>query len=235
MDASGKVVGASKIARDISESKEAGVRQELLTREIQHRTKNLFAVVQAVVARSFAGKQTVKDAEAAVLDRLHSLAQTHAMLMDNEWQGAELAEVVRAEMSPYSNRVQIEGPIVKLSAKAAQTFALAVHELATNAAKYGALSNAAGRVRIHWSMSKSNGSEHFIFRWEEQGGPPVSPPSQRGFGSVVLQQVMADYFVEPPRIDFAVGGVRYKLSGELANLKADERPTTHGGGGDEPT
>jgi len=217
INANGKVIGASKIARDITERKEAAARQELLTREIQHRTKNLFAVVQAVVARSFVGKQTVKDAEAAVLNRLRSLAQTHVLLMDNEWQGAELGEVLRAEMSPYGNRVRIEGPPVELSAKAAQSFALAVHELATNAAKYGALSSATGRVSIHWSTQKSNGSGLFHFRWEEQGGPAVSPPSQKGFGGVVLEQVMADYFVEP-RLDFAVGGVCYELIGELANL-----------------
>jgi PAS domain S-box-containing protein len=225
VDASGKVIGASKIARNITERREAAARQELLTREIQHRTKNLFAVVQAVVARSFIGKQTVKDAEAAVLDRLRSLAQTHLMLIDNEWQGAELGEVVRAEMSPYGSRVQIEGPPVELSAKAAQNFALAVHELATNAAKYGALASATGRVRIHWSTPKANGSGFFHFRWEEQGGPPVSAPGQKGFGSVVLEQVMADYFAEPPRIDFAVGGVCYELIGEPANLTTDERQT----------
>jgi two-component sensor histidine kinase len=222
LDASGKAVGASKIARDITERKEARARQELLTREIQHRTKNLFAVLQAVITRSFAGKRTVKDAETAVLNRLRALAQTHVMLIDKEWEGADLADVVRAEMCPYGNRVQIEGPTVELSAKAAQNFALAVHELATNAAKYGALSSPAGRVRIHWSTPKSNDSRLFIFRWEERGGPPVSPPSQKGFGSVVLEQVMAEYFVEPPRIDFGVEGVRYQLSGELGNLTADE-------------
>ena len=123
---------------------------------------------------------------------------------------------------------------VELSAKSAQNFALAVHELATNAAKYGALSSAAGRVNIHWSTSKSNGSELFVFRWEEQGGPPVSSPDQKGFGSVVLEQVMAEYFVEPPHIDFAVGGLRYQLSGELASLKPDEHQRTHVGGDDEP-
>jgi len=139
-DAAGKVVGASKIARDITERKQAQARNELLTREIQHRTKNLFAVVQAVVARSFSGKQTAKEAESAVVDRLRSLAQTHVMLMDKEWQGANLAEVVRAEMSPFADRVQVEGPDLVLTAKAAQHFALALHELATNAAKYGALS-----------------------------------------------------------------------------------------------
>jgi PAS domain S-box-containing protein len=219
MDGAGTVIGAAKIGRDITERKEAAARQELLTREIQHRTKNLFAVVESVVARSFAGKQTVKDAEAAVRDRLRSLAHTHVLLMDKEWQGAELAEVVHMEMAPYGDRVTIQGPAVALSAKAAQDFALAVHELATNAAKYGALSNRTGRVRIRWVASRSS-KNGFIFSWEEQGGPPVSPPSQKGFGSVVLEQVMADYVAERPRIDFAPDGVRYQIGVELGRSGA---------------
>jgi PAS domain S-box-containing protein len=227
-DTAGKVIGASKIARDITARKQLHARQELLTHEIQHRTKNLFAVVLAVVARSFAGKQTVKDAELAVLSRLHSLAQTHVMLIDKDWQGADLTEVVRIEMMPFADRVQIEGPPLVLNAKAAQNFALALHELATNAAKYGALSNPAGRVHISWSMLKSNGSGHFTFRWQEQGGPPVWPPTQKGFGSAVLEQVMAEYFELPPRIDFAVSGVSYELNGSLEALTTDV-PTSHTG------
>ena len=109
-DASGKVIGASKIARDITERKQAQERHELLTQEIHHRTKNIFSLVQAVVARSFADKATVSRGEEAVLSRLHSLAQTHVMLIDKEWQGADIAEVVRTEMSPYAGRVTIEGP-----------------------------------------------------------------------------------------------------------------------------
>jgi len=139
-DSTGKVIGASKIARDITETKQAQLRQELLTAEIHHRTRNIFAVVQAVVARIFVGKNTVQEAEASVLGRLHSLAQTHAMLSDQQAQMADLADVVQSEMSPYSDRTVIDGPRVLLAAKPAQDFALAVHELATNAAKYGALS-----------------------------------------------------------------------------------------------
>ena len=228
-DAAGKVVGASKIARDITERKLAQARHELLRHEIQHRTKNLFAVVQAVVARSFAGRQTVKEAESAVVDRLGSLAQTHVLLIDNEWQGADLAEVVRSEMSPYADRVQVEGPDLLLTAKVAQNFALALHELATNAAKYGALSNSTGWVHISWSISKSNGSAVFAFRWQERGGPPVSPPVHKGFGSVVLEQVLAGYFDVPPRVEFAVGGVSYELTG--GSLEAlSERLAFNSGG-----
>jgi PAS domain S-box-containing protein len=114
-DTAGKVIGASKIARDITERKQLQARQDLLAHEIQHRTRNLFAVVLAVVARSFVGKQTVKDAESAVLSRLHSLAETHAMLLGRDWQGADLGEVVRTEMKPYGDRVQTDGPSLVLT------------------------------------------------------------------------------------------------------------------------
>jgi PAS domain S-box-containing protein len=221
-DAAGKIVGASKIARDISERKQAQARQELLTREIQHRTRNLFAVVLAVVSRSFAGKHSVKEAEAAVVGRLSSLGETHFSLLDNESHGADLAEIVRSEMSPYSNRVAVEGPSLMFTASAAQNFALALHELATNAAKYGALSNATGRVHISWSKLTSSGSNRFAFRWREQGGPPVRPPTQKGFGSVVLQEAMTEHFDVPPRIDFSIDGVTYELHGSLDALTSDQ-------------
>ena len=155
------------------------------------------------------------------------------MLIDKDWQGADLTEVVRTEMIPYADRVQVEGPPLVLNAKAAQNFALALHELATNAAKYGALSNPTGRVHISWSMLKSNGSGHFTFRWQERGGPPVSQPTQRGFGSAVLEQVMAEYFEVPPRIDFAVGGVSYELNGSLDAVAADDTHDFTTGGADE--
>jgi two-component sensor histidine kinase len=225
-NAAGKVVGASKVARDIREKKLAQARQDLLTREIQHRTKNLFAVVLAVVSRSFVGKYTVKDAEAAVVSRLRSLGQTHLMLIDKEWQGADLAEIVRAEMSPYAGRVQVEGPSLVLTAKAAQNFALALHELATNAAKYGALSNATGRIHISWSKSASGNL--FNFRWQERGGPPVWQPTQKGFGSVVLEQVMAEYFDVAPQMDFPIAGVSYELNGSLDAL-CEEQASDAGG------
>jgi two-component system, chemotaxis family, CheB/CheR fusion protein len=214
-DAGGKIIGASKIARDITERKQAQARQEMLTRELHHRTKNLFAVVQSVVSRSFTGKRTVKDAETAVKNRLRSLAQTHALLVEKNWSGADLAAVVRTEMSPYPDRVTIDGPTMMLSSQAAQNFALAVHELATNAAKYGALSNQTGWVHISWSVLQANGESQFSFRWQEQNGPPVEPPTIKGFGAVVLEQVMAEYFAVPPKIEFAPSGVCYELKGPV--------------------
>jgi PAS domain S-box-containing protein len=229
-DAEGRVVGASKVARDISEKKQAQARLELLAREIQHRTKNMFAVVLAVVSRSYAGKYTVKDAEAAVVSRLRSLGQTHVMLIEKEWQGADLVDIVRSEMAPFTGRVQVEGSHLMLGAKAAQNFALALHELATNAAKYGALSNATGRVHIDWSKVTLDGSECLIFRWREDGSPPVCPPTQKGFGSAVLEQVMAEYFDVPPRIDFATQGLCYELNGSLGAVIQNGRNSSSTGG-----
>lgn len=217
-DDRGKVIGASKIARDITERKRAQARTEFLTEEIQHRTKNLFSVVQSVVARSFAGKRTVSEAQSAVMDRLHSLGQTHLMLIDQDWQGADLGDVVRAEMSPYSGRVTLDGPPLVLNAKAAQNFALVVHELATNAAKYGALSNATGQVHIGWSVAQPNGARTYVFHWRESGGPRVIQPQARGFGSAVLEQVMAEYSDDRPIMDFTESGFTYQLSGSLAAI-----------------
>jgi PAS domain S-box-containing protein len=217
-DSLGRVVGASKIARDITERKQAQERQDVLTREIQHRTKNIFSVVQAVVSRSFSGKRTIKEAEQAILSRLHSLAQTHAMLIDKKWQGGDIAEVVRTEMSPYVDRVTIDGPSVMLNAQAAQNFALAVHELATNAAKYGALSNKTGHIHISWSVIKPNGHDQFVFNLLERGGPHVTAPTHKGFGATVLELVMAEYFELPPRIEFAADGMRYRMIGSLEGV-----------------
>lgn len=158
------------------------------------------------------------------MDRLRSLAQTHAILLDKDWQGADLAEVVRTEMAPYADRVSIEGPSLMLTAQAAQNFALALHELATNAAKYGALSNDTGRVHISWSVLKPNGFRQFNFRWQERGGPHVTPPMDKGFGSAVLEQVMAEYFENPPQIEYAADGVGYEVVGSLEAITNHQAP-----------
>ncbi|WP_407179534.1 PAS domain S-box protein [Bradyrhizobium sp. STM 3562] len=215
-DVAGRILGASKIARDITERKRAQARNELLSREIQHRTKNLFAVVQSVVARSFVGKRSVEEAEAAVRSRLSSLAQTHVMLLDKPWEGAELAQVIAAEMRPYGSRVKIGGPRVMLNPTAAQNFGLAIHELATNAAKYGSLSNEAGWVDVSWAVTGSNGSKALSLTWQECAGPPVNIPGGRGFGSTVLEVVMSDY--GQSQINYASEGLVYHLTAPLSAI-----------------
>ncbi len=232
-NAAGSIVGASKIARDISDRKEAEARQRLLTRELHHRTKNLFAVVQAVVSRSFAGKATVEEAQTAVMDRLHSLGQAHILLVDRQWHGTDLRELVSGEMRPFSERVTVSGPALIMNPQAAQSFALAVHELATNAAKYGALSSPSGRVVIGWSVDQSDGGGEFALHWQEYDGPAVAQPLRKGFGSTVLEQVMAEYATTPPHLEFAGGGVVYEVKGPLAAIVAatpEPRPLAAFGG-----
>jgi two-component system CheB/CheR fusion protein len=112
----------------------------------------------------------------------------------------------------------MEGPTMVLNAKAAQNFALAIHELATNAVKYGALSNQSGRVHISWTAGKPNGHQQFMFKWQEYGGPQVSPPSRKGFGTTVLEQVMAEYFDTLPQMKFAADGVRYEVATPVPRL-----------------
>jgi two-component sensor histidine kinase len=114
----------------------------------------------------------------------------------------------------------MSGPALILSPQAAQSFALALHELATNAVKHGALSSPRGRVVIGWSVDMTNGSGQFTFRWQEHNGPPVSLPAQSGFGSTVLEQVMAEYADTPPKIDFARSGVIYQVRGPLDAVAA---------------
>jgi two-component sensor histidine kinase len=144
------------------------------------------------------------------------------MLIEKDWQGADIGAVIHAEMRPYAGRVTIEGPSIALSARAAQNFGLAVHELATNAAKHGALSNSAGHVHISWSVQRPNGPRLFTFSWQERGGPRVTPPVRKGFGSAVLEQVMAEYFDTPPQLEFAADGVRYELTGSLEAVAAED-------------
>ena len=103
---------------------------------------------------------------------------------------------------------------------------MALHELATNAAKYGALSNQLGRVHISWSVGKPNGHHQFMFRWQERGGPHVTPPTGKGFGSAVLEQVMAEYFENPPQIEFAADGVGYEVIGSLEAITDQADPST---------
>ena len=219
-DDDGRVIGASKIARDISERKGAQMRQELLVREINHRTKNLFAIIQSVVSKSFVGKSSVDEAKQAVLSRLHALAQTNVLLMEKDFHGADIRTIIATEMSPYQDRTEVEGPGILLSAQAAQNLALAIHELATNAAKYGALCTLSGKVRLNWLIREEGGERLFTFRWKEEGGPIVAAPQRKGFGSTVLERVMAEYF--EVRIDFAASGVIYEMRGPLEAIMAEK-------------
>jgi PAS domain S-box-containing protein len=185
----GKIVGASKIARDITEQKRNQEQIATLAREAEHRSKNLLATVQATVKLS--QSDTCEGLKRAIEGRIQALANVHSLFVDTRWTGAELSTIATRELAPYSDkgntRLQIDGPQVLLEPNPAQTIAVVLHELATNAAKYGALSAANGKVHLEW-LREANG--YLQMRWTETGGPAVKKPTRHGFGGRIIEQMI---------------------------------------------
>jgi PAS domain S-box-containing protein len=205
-NAEGRIVGASKIARDITERKLAEERIRLLAREVDHRAKNLLALVQATVHLTRA--DTPEELKRAIEGRIRAIANAHTLIAQSRWAGANFHTLVVEELAPFGRhpdvRAEIEGPDLILQPATAQSMAIALHELATNAAKYGALSTPNGRVRVEWSVSPD---ARFAFRWLEKGGPPVAPPRRRGVGTRVIEQVVEGQMKGEVRLDWRAEGL----------------------------
>jgi PAS domain S-box-containing protein len=187
-NAKGEIVGASKVARDITERKRAEAQIATLAGEAEHRVKNILAMVQATVRMS--ESVTADGLKRAIEGRIQALANVHSLFVQSHWKGAELGSLAMQELAAYQDgdtRVQIEGPQTLLEPTTAQAIAVVLHELATNAAKYGALSVDHGRIRVEWSRGSE---ERLVLRWTEAGGPPVKPPSRHGFGSRMIDGVV---------------------------------------------
>jgi len=187
-DEFGRVIGASKIARDITEQKRREEQITLLAREADHRTKNLLALAQATV--HLAQGETPAALKTAIEGRLRALATAHTLLAQTRWAGADLRKIVEEELSPYRSgeqRAAIDGPTLLLAPDQAQAIAMALHELVTNAVKYGALSVPGGRLRVEWRL---NPGRQLALRWIESGGPPVKPPERQGFGTRVMERMI---------------------------------------------
>jgi len=186
-DSEGAVVGASKIARDITERKRNLAQIDTLAREAEHRSKNLLLSVQAIVRLSNA--DSAEGLKEAIEGRLHALANVHSLFVASRWVGAELSAIANQELAPYAGRgrkrVRIDGAAIILEPNTAQAIATALHELATNAAKYGALCNDDGHIDLSWQRQGGR----VTLRWMESGGPVVRTPSRQGFGSRVIKQM----------------------------------------------
>jgi PAS domain S-box-containing protein len=184
----GKIVGASKIARDISEQKRNQEQIATLARETEHRSKNVLANVQAIVAVS--QSDTVDGFKQAIEGRIRALANVHSLFVETRWRGANLQAIAKNELAPYSEaeerRVQIYGPPLLLAPDVAQAMAMTLHELATNAAKYGALSAPEGRIDLKWWRDGAQ----MTLQWTEIGGPAVRKPTRRGFGGRVIERMI---------------------------------------------
>jgi two-component sensor histidine kinase len=187
-DATGKILGASKIARDITDRKRADQQIAVLAREAEHRTKNILATVQATVQLS--RSDTVQGLKRSITGRILALANVHRLFVETRWTGADLHKLALEELLPYrqdnEKRATIDGPHVTVKPEAAQAITVILHELATNAAKYGSLSVSSGRVHVGWSHEP----DKIILRWTETGGPFVKPPTDQGFGSRVTKSMI---------------------------------------------
>jgi two-component sensor histidine kinase len=158
--------------------------------------------------------------------RLQALARSQSALMNKGFQGALVAEIIRLEFEGFSDRVTAHGPDVMLNSRAAQTFAMLLHELATNAIKYGALSlQDKGHVDIRWSIEGEAPEARFKFQWQERDGPPVVAPIRKGFGSVLLEKLASLDFGAQPKIIFAPGGLGYSIDASLATMTAGNHRT----------
>ncbi len=220
------VVGeALKQASSEIQSREASLRdtevqRRFVMRELSHRSKNLLAVIQAMVGNSLRMAASPEQFKASLTERLAGLARSHDLLVQTDWSRVGLEELLKSHLSafddPADSRLAMAGPKVLLSPQAAQHLGMAFHELATNALKYGALSRPAGRVTIHWNLKPLEGDKHMlVLRWEETGGPRVKPPTRRGFGSTVIEKFVASGPGSTSKLEWRREGLVWNLEMEL--------------------
>jgi two-component sensor histidine kinase len=202
-------------AADYLERKHSEQVQQIILRELQHRSNNLLAVIQSIAQHSPAGDHWKKAFEA----RLQALARANRALLKSNWGGVDLTQLVRSEMEAFSRHASISGVSVLLSPQQAQNFTLALHELATNSAKYGALSKTTGKVEASWTIEPSQSGSVLKFRWQESGGPPVKPPAYQGFGTQLLKAVFSDV-----RVEYPVEGLRCEIEVRLISTKQPSPP-----------
>lgn len=214
-DAEGRIIGASKIVRDITARKLAEEQVRLLMRETNHRAKNLLSLVHSIARQTVALEP--EDFVGRFTERIQALAANQDLLVQNAWQGVDADDLVCAQLAHFADlvgsRIATQGPKLRLNAAAAQGIGLALHELATNAGKYGALSTDAGRVDIGWGAE----GDSFTISWTEREGPPVSPPKRRGFGTIVME-AMAERSVDGAvDLDYPPSGLTWRLTCPAGN------------------
>jgi PAS domain S-box-containing protein len=211
-----------KIIRDETQNKLADEQRTLLLNELNHRINNTLVTVQSLVEQTLRAADLGRGVRDDLTARLQALSQAHRALMEQNWAGAELSDLVKRTLAPFdagtSERFTIEGPPLRLSPQQAVSFSLVLHELATNAVKHGALSNAVGHVAVHWNNAvDDHGGRRMTFLWAERGGPPVAEPNRRGFGSRLFERSFPDPTVGGARVEFPTEGARCVISLKLSS------------------
>jgi PAS domain S-box-containing protein len=209
------IVGYGVVTKDISQRKEEEERRGHIISEAAHRMKNTLAIVEAIIAQTLKHTTSLEEGRQSISNRLHALARAQDILTAAEGTAADIIDVVDGALTPHdpgSSRIKFSGPSYELSAAQSLELSLAIHELATNAAKYGALSGDIGNVEINWTVSPTG---EFALEWTERSGPAVSPPTTTGFGSKLIQKLVAPYFQGTASHEFEPDGVRFTLNGRL--------------------
>jgi PAS domain S-box-containing protein len=221
--AAGRITG---VVMDISDHKLAEQRQRLMLQELHHRVKNTLATVQAIASLTRGHYQDVETYHESLVNRIAALSKTHTMLLASNWQRIGIRELLANELNGYAQghndeRVALRGPAIDLPSDFALTFGLVVHELVTNAAKYGSLSVPEGRLDIGWSVTPAErDATNLKFDWRESRGPAVEHPSRRGFGSILLERLFARGSGSALAIDYAPTGVEIRISSKLSACPA---------------
>lgn len=221
LDPDGAMIGYGTVTRDFRERKQAEEQQQLLNHELSHRLKNVLAVVQSVASQTLRQADDLASADEALSARFGALAQATDVLTARSWTAADLADVVERTLSPHGDlgkRIHLSGPRITLHPEVTMAFALALHELATNACKYGALSDDNGRVELSWNVTNGSIGEEprFHLLWQEVGGPEVQPPARRGFGSKMIERSLRSYFRGPAQLEFRPSGLVFQLDAPLS-------------------
>jgi two-component system CheB/CheR fusion protein len=226
---SGDVIGASKIARDISDRRAADLHQGMLVAELDHRVKNTLAVVLSLASEMLAQSGSLEEFGPAFEGRIRAMGKAHTILSRTRWRGGSLRELVAQVTAPVcGERCSIHGEDVLLPPNVATGMAMVVQELATNAAKYGALREAGGQVRVSWRLTERGPKTGLEWSWEESGGPPVRPPLKQGFGCQLIRMEVEQDMQGKVDIEFRPGGLRCTVS---VNWKSQEDVSERGESG----
>lgn len=227
LDSAGAVIGVACALFDVTERKTGESHLRLLMRELTHRSKNLLAVIQAMARQTARHSGSIESFLDAFGARLQALATSHDLLVQEGWYGASLGDLTRRQLAKYLDgaaaRVSVDGPPIHLKPAAAQSYGLALHELAVNAERYGALSVPDGRVAIAWSLkppAAAGGEEAIEILWSESGGPDVAAPESRGFGTLVVEKNLARALDAEVVLSFDPGGVRCRMVIPASHLLA---------------
>lgn len=229
-DASGAISEWFGASTDITESKRLAHSQRVLLSELDHRVKNILAVVQSIAHQTFRNAdRPLPDDARRLLGRISALAESHRLLARSSWQGASFRELLEGAVAPHRwdnpGRIVVDGPDLQINPRAAQTLVLALHEMATNAAKYGALSRPEGILSVAWTVSGAEDARHMALSWSETLGPQIAgPPARRGFGSLLIEHTLAFELEGKATLDYAPSGLKVLVELPLRNLVPQEPP-----------